>query len=380
MFSDPQNPTYRKEMWGTGPGDRPLIVQFCANDPTHLLAAARLVENDCDAVDINLGCPQHIARRGHYGSFLQDDWKLIESMVRILDDNLTIPVTCKIRIFPDVKKTIEYAQMLEKAGCQLLTVHGRIREQKGHNTGLADWEQIKLVKQAVKIPVFANGNILYFEDVQRCLDFTGVEGVMSAEAVLYNPALFSGMIYPLWKIVDEYMAICREHKDVNRVVYMKGHLFKLYKPCLSVYTDLRVRLGSSHTIEDFEAVVNELNERLKVDAAKCNHVIEVTTDESGIRHYPHWVCQPYVRPPNLHNKRKESCENIAETNCKTDASREVSNDNAKVRRISERLLCQGCPNVASARCPFVSCKRCCHTKYPRDLNAKVGDQLCEVHY
>ncbi|KAI0220325.1 tRNA dihydrouridine synthase [Massospora cicadina] len=154
MFSDPQNPNYRKEMWGTGPGDRPLIVQFCANDPAHLLAAAKIVEKDCDAVDINL--------------------------VRILDEKLAIPVTCKIRIFPDVKKTIEYAQMLENAGCQLLTVHGRVREQKGHNTGMADWEQIKLVKQAIKIPVFANGNILYFEDVQRCLDFTGVEGVMSA--------------------------------------------------------------------------------------------------------------------------------------------------------------------------------------------------------
>ena len=67
-------------------------------------------------------------------------------MVRTLDEQLSIPVTVKIRVFPDVEKTIRYAKMIQDAGCQLLTVHGRVREQKGHNTGMADWEQIRRVK------------------------------------------------------------------------------------------------------------------------------------------------------------------------------------------------------------------------------------------
>ena len=133
-----------------GPLDRPLIVQFAANDPDQLLEAAKLVENHCDAVDINFGCPQDIARRGHYGSYLQDDWELVYRLsaciqhtqllllilflVNILHERLSIPVTAKFRVFPSVDKTVEYAKMMEQAGAQILTCHGRTRDQRGQNT------------------------------------------------------------------------------------------------------------------------------------------------------------------------------------------------------------------------------------------------------
>jgi tRNA-dihydrouridine synthase 1 len=162
MYANNKRNGYREIAFNTvfgeegGPGDRPLIVQFCANDPDQLLASAQALEGHCDAIDINLGCPQDIARKGHYGSFLQDEWDLVYKLsaflfvvlcvlteraqrwilnsVNILHVNLSIPVTAKFRVFPSLEQTVEYAKMLERAGAQILTCHGRTREQRGQNT------------------------------------------------------------------------------------------------------------------------------------------------------------------------------------------------------------------------------------------------------
>ena len=126
MFAEGEG--YRREFFSPHPDDRPLIVQFCGNDPDILVKAAKYVENDCDAVDINLGCPQGIAKRGKYGSFLLEKTELIKSMVTALHQNLKVPVTCKIRCLYSEKDTVALAKAIEGAGAAMLVVHGRIRE------------------------------------------------------------------------------------------------------------------------------------------------------------------------------------------------------------------------------------------------------------
>jgi tRNA-dihydrouridine synthase 1 len=129
---------YREEAFQTteDDSDRPLIAQFCGDDPQTLLSAALLIQDRCDAIDINLGCPQELAKQNHFGSYLcgRKDWKLVEEIVRTLSRNLRIPVCCKIRKLseggtPEKQNqlTLQFAKMLEGAGCALLAVHPRTR-------------------------------------------------------------------------------------------------------------------------------------------------------------------------------------------------------------------------------------------------------------
>ncbi len=173
--------------------DRPLFVQFCANSPEMFLDAARYVEPFCDAIDLNLGCPQGIARKGRYGAFLQEDWGLIYNLINKLHENLTVPVTAKVRILETKEKTLEYVKVILSAGASIITVHGRQRDQKGHKTGLADWSVIRYLRENLprETVIFANGNILQHDDIEQCLEQTGADAVMSAEANLCDPTIFS---------------------------------------------------------------------------------------------------------------------------------------------------------------------------------------------
>ncbi|SNX82246.1 related to tRNA dihydrouridine synthase [Melanopsichium pennsylvanicum] len=336
--------------------DRPLFVQFCSNDPDTLLKAAQVVEDRCDAVDLNLGCPQHIARRGHYGSYLMEDWALIFSLINTLHINLKVPVTAKMRVYESVEKTVAYAKVLERAGAQIITVHGRTRNMKGHHTGLADWTKIKAVKHAVNVPVFANGNVLYPQDYWDAMTGTGADGIMSAEGNLYNPAIFMhslpkepSVMFPaapelpfpsIANMAHEYLDIVGKLKTPTQSSAIKAHLFRLCRPALEVHRDLREVLGKSrfddkatgtHKIVTYRKFVEELERRLEQDMLEEKWQSQpnpplpgsvsflTQPDENRPAYVPHWLAQPYFRPPLVEGaalteeEKKKRGERVAES-------------------------------------------------------------------
>ena len=263
MFTDGEK--YRKEQFGTDEGDTPVIAQFCANNPELLVKAARYVEGKVDAIDLNLGCPQGIARRGRYGSFLMEEWDLLRRIVGMAKAELNVPIWCKIRIFPDVDKTVAYAKMLVDAGASLIAVHGRTREQKGKNPPPADWDQIKAVKNALDVPVIANGNVRCKEDADEAMRYTGADAVMAAWALLDYPALFEkeGRTPSRLALLREYLDIAE--KVGTPIKQVRLHVFKLLRSRLDVNMDLNEATAKCRSIEDFRQLANRVEERTDYD-------------------------------------------------------------------------------------------------------------------
>ncbi|CAM9403967.1 unnamed protein product [Phaeothamnion confervicola] len=133
-FSQPSASIIRRNAYDGGPSlaaDRPLIAQLCGNDGATLVAAGRYIEHDVDAIDLNLGCPQGIARKGSYGAYLleQDGGRKAVGLVRAMAEGLRCPVTVKMRRLETAAATVELARRLEDAGAQVVTLHGRTLRQ-----------------------------------------------------------------------------------------------------------------------------------------------------------------------------------------------------------------------------------------------------------
>lgn len=172
--------------------ERPLVIQIFDDDPDRMVQAAlKLRKRNPDIIDINMGCSARtVSGRGAGAGLLRTPEKIAQIFNR-LSRELDIPITGKIRLGwdDDSRNYLDVAHIIEDNGGQLLAVHGRTKKQ-GY-TGQADWDAIAEVRQAVKIPVIANGDVKSVADIARIKAHTGCDAVMIARAAIGNPWIFS---------------------------------------------------------------------------------------------------------------------------------------------------------------------------------------------
>lgn len=218
-----------RKMIELSPEEHPVSHQLFGSEVETMVQAAIILdkESDCDVIDINMGCPAPKITKNDSGSkllqFPDKAYEIVKAVVAAVDK----PVTIKMRVGWDEKSivAVEFAKLMESAGACMITVHGRTTKQ-GYS-GVANWELIKAVKEAVSVPVIGNGDIDSAKKAKEMIDYSGVDGVMIGRAALGNPWIIKQVSYYLTTgkeieepTIKEKLETATKH--LERLIEIKG--------------------------------------------------------------------------------------------------------------------------------------------------------------
>ena len=202
----------------------PIIVQIAGGIPQMMADAARYnVDHGAQIIDINMGCPAKKVCKVDAGSALLKDSKLVESILRAVVNAVPVPITLKIRTgwSREQRNAIQIARIAEDCGIQALAIHGRTREDKF--LGEAEYKTIRHVKQNIRIPVIANGDIDSVKKAKMVMDFTAADAIMVGRIAQQQPWVFSQIEQFLNAGLEP-----QEPTEEQKHYWLKSHLNNLY--------------------------------------------------------------------------------------------------------------------------------------------------------
>ncbi|MDO5556415.1 MAG: tRNA dihydrouridine synthase DusB [Clostridia bacterium] len=258
-----------KKLLNTNLEEKPIAFQIFGSDPQIMGIATKIISQNADIIDINMGCPAPKVVKNGDGSKLLLYPDLIQKIVSEVVRNTNKPVTVKLRKGWNNENIniVQIAKIIEKAGASLITIHGRTREE--YYAGKVDLEIIKQVKQNVNIPVIGNGDIKNAEDAKRMFEITGVDGIMIARAILGQPWIINNIIKELnGESINEIsnlqkLNIIKEH--LNLAIKEKGEYIAIREMRKHICWYIKNLKGSSSLREKVNKIehTNELIECLE---------------------------------------------------------------------------------------------------------------------
>lgn len=250
--------------------ESPYVVQLFGDKPEHFLFAAKIIAKQIrpDGIDINFGCPARKIIACGSGAVLMDNVKLAREIIQavLLGVNEKIPVSIKIRA--GVKKTtaLDFIKKIKDLPISAIMIHGRTLEQGF--TGTPDYEMMRKIKEAVDIPVLANGGILKPEDAKNMLKKTGADGIGLAQGVLGKPWLFKQVkdylikgsyveleLSEIKKVAIEHAEMMYKKRGKQGIIEMRKHLAWYFKG-FSGASELRQKLVHVKTISEIKKILN----------------------------------------------------------------------------------------------------------------------------